>query len=139
MFGGGGREGGGADIRGEDDELLGRPGHRDIAVDRPFDARTELSGSTRTTRSNSSPFDSSGVSDLTRDVARNGTATARADDAGGPVGMRGEPGVQDRAQLQGGSVDDGMPLLRMDVGTLASGITALMTGSASAMTSSGVR
>ena len=33
----------------------------------------------------------------------------------------------------------GTPLLRMDVGTLASGSTARMTGSASAMTSSGVR
>src|SRR5215471_11215803 len=26
----------------EDDELLSRPGHRDIAVDRAFDARSEL-------------------------------------------------------------------------------------------------
>ena len=33
----------------------------------------------------------------------------------------------------------GTPLLRMEVGTLASGSTARMTGSASAMTSSGVR
>ena len=31
------------------------------------------------------------------------------------------------------------PLLRMEIGTLASGNTARMTGSASAMTSSGVR
>ena len=33
----------------------------------------------------------------------------------------------------------GTPLLRIEVGTLASGSTARMTGSASAMTSSGVR
>jgi hypothetical protein len=33
----------------------------------------------------------------------------------------------------------GTSLLRMEVGTLASGSTARMTGSASAMTSSGVR
>ena len=33
----------------------------------------------------------------------------------------------------------GIPLLRTDVGTLASGTTARMTGSASAITSSGVR
>jgi hypothetical protein len=33
----------------------------------------------------------------------------------------------------------GRPLLRMEVGTLASGSTARMTGSASVMTSSGVR
>jgi hypothetical protein len=33
----------------------------------------------------------------------------------------------------------GTPVLRMEVGTLASGSTARMTGSASAMTSSGVR
>ena len=33
----------------------------------------------------------------------------------------------------------GMPLLRIEVGTLASGSTARMTGSASAMTSCGVR
>ena len=33
----------------------------------------------------------------------------------------------------------GMPLLRIDVGTLASGRAARMTGSASAMTSAGVR
>ena len=32
-----------------------------------------------------------------------------------------------------------VPLLRIEVGTLASGRTARMTGSASAMTSSGVR
>ena len=32
-----------------------------------------------------------------------------------------------------------MPLLRIEVGTLASGSTARMTGSASAMTSAGVR
>ena len=55
----------------EDDELLGRSGHGDIAVDSSFDAVPNASGSTRTTRSNSSPFDSSGVSDRTRDVARN--------------------------------------------------------------------
>ena len=63
------------------------------------------SGSMRTTRSNSRPFDSSGVSDRTRDVARN--APGRADDAGDPVGVRGEPGVEDRAQVRGGSVHDG--------------------------------
>src|SRR5262245_22962090 len=28
----------------EDDELLGRPGHRDVAVDRALDARAELLG-----------------------------------------------------------------------------------------------
>ena len=33
----------------------------------------------------------------------------------------------------------GTPVLRIEVGTLASGSTARMTGSASAMTSSGVR
>jgi hypothetical protein len=33
----------------------------------------------------------------------------------------------------------GRPLLRMEIGTLASGSTARMTGSATAMTSSGVR
>ena len=33
----------------------------------------------------------------------------------------------------------GTPLLRIEVGTLASGSTARMTGSASAITSSGVR
>ena len=57
-----------------------------------------------------------------------------------PSACVGQPGVDDRVQL--GDVTrgaTGTPLLRIEVGTLASGSTARMTGSASAMTSSGVR
>ena len=65
----------------------------------------------RTTRSNSSPFASSGVSDRTRDVARAVSSVFQergiADDAGDPVGMRGEPGVEDRAQIRSRSSCDG--------------------------------
>ena len=54
--------------------------------------------------------------------------------------MRGEPGVEDRVQVRGRPVlRPGRRCARMDAGTLASGSTARMTGSASAMTSSGVR
>ena len=52
-------------------------------------------------------------------------------------GMR--PLIEDRAQIRSRSVYDATSLLRMEVGTLASGNTARMTGSASAMTSSGIR
>jgi hypothetical protein len=52
----------------EDDELLGRAGYRDIASTVPLTPTPEVSfrtvsGSTRTTRSNSRPMQFSGVSD----------------------------------------------------------------------------
>ena len=53
--------------------------------------------------------------------------------------MRGEPGSRIEPSSDVDPWTTGMPLLRIDVGTLASGSTALITGSASAMTSSGVR
>jgi hypothetical protein len=46
-----------------------------------------------------------------------------------PLGMRGEPCAESRPD-RSRSVHDGMPLLRMEVGTLASGY-GWMTGSAS--------
>jgi hypothetical protein len=94
------------------------------------------SGSTRTTRSNSSPFDSSGVSDRTRDVARNvGSPMTQAI----PSACSASQVSRIESSSATGPWTTGTPLLRMEVGTLASGSTARMTGSASAMTSSGVR
>src|SRR3982750_4110480 len=97
-----------------------------------------VSGSTRTTRSDSSPFDSSGVSDRMRDVPRN---------VGSPM-TQAMPSPSACAASQVSTIDPscvadpwrtGTPLLRMEVGTLASGITARMTGSALALASAGAR
>ena len=134
------RPGRGVPLRpGEDHQLLGRAGHGDIAVDCSSIPSPNASGSTRTTRSNSRPFVSSGASD----------GTLRSPATPGHVGdhrsrrqcRRSSRRARCRAPIADPTSNrmTGTPLLRTDVGTLASGITALMTGSASAITSSGVR
>src|ERR1039457_6044651 len=95
----------------------------------------------RTTRSNSSPFDSSGVSDRTRDVAR----AVFSKNAGSPMtqaipsacAASQVPRIEPRSETD--PCTTGTSLLLLEAGTLASGSTARMTGSASAMTPSGVR
>ena len=62
-----------------------------------------------------------------------------ADDAGGPLGVLGEPRLEDRARSARSPCRTGTPVLRMEVGTFASGSTSRITGSASAITSAGVR
>src|SRR5688500_6769138 len=94
------------------------------------------SGSTRTTRSNSSPFDSSGVSDRTRSVGTNdGAPMTQAI----PSGSSASQAATTDSSSDTDPCATGMPDERTEVGTLASGSAARMTGSASAMTSEGVR
>src|SRR5215470_16465160 len=88
------------------------------------------SGSTRTTRSNSSPLASSGVSDRTRDVAAN---VASPMTAAIPSACAASQAPRIASRSETGPCKTGTPVLRMEVGTLASGSTARMTGSASAM------
>ena len=93
--------------------MLGRSGHRDIAVDRSFDAlaerlwvdeydqvELEALAQLRGQRPDAWPFSKHGPERPAFDVTS-------ADDAGDPVSMRGEPGVEDRAQIRSGSVYDG--------------------------------
>ena len=98
------------------------------------------SGSTSTTGSNSSPLDRSGVSERTRGVGRKVpssislpmTQAIPSSWAATQVSMMdASPAVA--------PCSTGTPLLRTEVGTSASGNTVLITGSASAITSSGVR
>jgi hypothetical protein len=94
------------------------------------------SGSTRTTRSNSRPFTSSGVSDRTRDVAGNaGSPTTQAIPSSCSASQA--PTIPSSSAIEAWTT--GTPVLRIEVGTLASGRAARITGSASAMTSAGVR
>src|SRR5437868_445941 len=93
----------------EDHQLLGRPGHRDVAVDRSFDARAE-----RLRVDEDDQVELEPLRQLRGQRPDTGCRpdSARldwriADDAGDPVGMRGEPGVEDRAQIRSRSVYDG--------------------------------
>ena len=62
-----------------------------------------------------------------------------ADDAGDTLRVLGEPPVEDGGSSEAAAWTTGRSVLRIEVGTLASGIAARMTGSASAMTACGVR
>src|SRR5216683_5807835 len=88
----------------EDDELLGRPGHRDIAVDRSFDALAERRWVDEDDQVELEPLRQ--LRGQRPDAGRR-PERGIADDAGDPVGMRGEPGVEDRAQIRSRSVYDG--------------------------------
>ena len=80
------------------DQLLGRPGHRDVAVDRSFDARRRTPPGRRGRPGRTrGPSTAPGSATGPGPSRRNGRI---ADDAGDPVGVRGEPGVEDRAQLR---------------------------------------
>src|SRR5260370_31205819 len=89
---------------GEDDELLSRPGHRDIAVDRSFDARAERLRVDEDDKVELEPFRQFRGQRLDA-----GCRPERgiADDARDPSGMRGEPAVEDRAKIRRRSVHDG--------------------------------
>ena len=93
----------------------------------------ETGCSTSTTRSNSSPFAVSGVSDLTRSVATK---------VGSPI-TQAMPSPSHSASTRSRSAwtpwITGNPELRIDTGTFASGSTARITGAASSMISDGVR
>src|SRR5262252_7759945 len=80
----------------EDDELLGRPGHRDVAVDRSFDALAE-----RLWVDEDDQVELEPLRQLRSQRPDAGRRPERgiADDAGDPFGMRGEPGAEDRAQI----------------------------------------
>ena len=80
----------------KDDELLGRPGHRDIAVDRSFDALTERLWVDEDDQVELESFRQ--FRGQRPDSGRRPEGGI-ADDAGDPVGMRGEPSVQDRGQI----------------------------------------
>jgi hypothetical protein len=90
----------------EDDESLGRSGHRDIAVDRSSDALAE-----RLWVDEDDQVELEPLRQLRSQRPDAGRRPERgiADDAGNPVGMRGEPGVEDRAQISSRSVLDGDP------------------------------
>src|SRR4249920_1833685 len=79
---------------GEDDELLGRAGHRDIAVDGSFDAYSER---VRVDEDDEVELEALRVFRGQRPDARGRLERGVANDAGDAVGMRGEPGVEDRA------------------------------------------
>src|SRR5258708_39281281 len=88
----------------EDDKFLGRSAHRDIAINRSFDARTE--------RLRVYEDDQVELEALRRFRGQRPDAGRRpergiADDAGGPVSMRGDPCVQDRAQIRSRPMYDG--------------------------------
>src|SRR5215470_3130472 len=89
---------------GEDDEPLGRPGHRYIAVDRSFDARAERLRVDEDDQVELEPFRQ--LRGQRPDAGRR-RERGIADDTGDPFGMRGEPGAEDRAQIRGRSVFDG--------------------------------
>lgn len=94
------------------------------------------SGSTSTTRSNSSPFASSGVSERTRSRAANpGSPITHAMPSGCSASQASR--ITSRSAI--GARVTGIPLLRTEVGTFASGIAARISGSASSMISLGVR
>src|SRR5450631_343101 len=81
----------------EDDELLGRSGHCDIAVDRSFDTPAE--------RLRVDEDDQVELEPLRQLRGQRPDAGGRpergtADDAGDPVAVRGEPGAEDRAQIR---------------------------------------
>src|SRR5260370_17372250 len=88
----------------EDDELLGRPGRRDVAVDRSFDARSECLWVDEDDQVELEP-----LRQLRGQRHDSGRRPERgiADDAGDPVGMSGEPRPEDRAQIRSGSAYDG--------------------------------
>src|SRR5207253_7995997 len=88
----------------EDHQLLGRPGHRDVAVDRSFDARAE-----RLWVDEDDQVELEPLRQLRGQRPDAGCRPERgiADDAGDPGGMHGEPGVEDRAQIRSSSVYDG--------------------------------
>ncbi len=116
----------------EDDESLGCSGHCDIAVDRSFDARAERLWVDEDGQVELEPFDSSAVSDRTRDVAWK-VPSARPS----ALMTQAIPSAFAASQVSrtesSSDVDPcttGTSLLRMEVGTLASGSTARMTGSA---------
>src|SRR6266700_2686571 len=88
----------------EDDKLLGRSGHRDIAVDRSFDAPAE-----RLRVDEDDQVELEPLRQLRGQRPDAGRRPERgiADDAGDPVGMRSEPGVEYRAQVRSRSASDG--------------------------------
>lgn len=87
--------------------MLGRPGHRHIAVNGPFDPRAE--------RHRIDEDDQVELPNAASQVSR----------------------IEFRSAIDPWMT--GLSLLRIEVGTLAAGSAALMTGSASAMISIGVR
>src|SRR3954447_646009 len=75
----------------EDDESLGRSGHRDIAVDRSFDARAERLWVDQDDQVELEPPRQ--LRGQRPDAGRRRPERGLADDAGDPRGMRGEPRV----------------------------------------------
>ena len=93
----------------EDDELLGRSGHRDIAVDRSFDALAERLWVDEDDQVELEPLRQlrGQRPDAGRRPERASFNATSADDAGDPVGMRVEPAVEDRVQIRDRTMDDG--------------------------------
>src|ERR1700683_2318227 len=81
----------------EDDELPGRAGHRDVAVDRSFDTAAE-----RVRVDEDHQVELEPLRQLRGQRPHAGRRGMRgiADDAGDPFGMSGEPGIQDRVQIR---------------------------------------
>jgi energy-coupling factor transporter ATP-binding protein EcfA2 len=82
----------------------GRAGHRDVAVDRSFDARAERLRVYEDDQVELEPLRQ--FRGQRPDAGRRGEGGI-ADDAGDAVGMRGEPRIHDRGQVRGRSVHDG--------------------------------
>src|SRR6185312_9546040 len=78
----------------EDDKLLGRPGHGDVAVDRSLDARAER---LRVDEDDQVEFEPLRQLRGQRPDAGRAPERGIADDAGNPFGVCGEPGAEDRA------------------------------------------
>src|SRR6185369_14277001 len=91
----------------EDDELLGRPGHRDVAVDRSFDTRAE-----RLWVDEDDEVELESLRQLRGQRPHAGRRPDSAclgwsDDAGDALGMRGEPCAENRVQIRSRSAHDG--------------------------------
>src|SRR5215510_14807283 len=80
----------------EDDESLGRSGHRDVAIDRSFDALAK-----RLRVDEDHQVELEPLRQLRGQRLDSGGRMERgiADDAGDPFGVRGEPGAENRAQV----------------------------------------
>src|SRR4051794_33094861 len=93
----------------EDDELPGRSGHRDITVDGSFDALAERLRIDDDDQVELEPLRQlrGQRPDTGRRPEPAALGLARADDAGDPLGVLGEPAVDDRPQIRGRSVYDG--------------------------------
>src|SRR5512146_2741668 len=93
----------------EDDESLGRSGHRDVAVHGPLDALAERVGFDEDHQVELEALRQLGCqrADARARPERVAVEVADADDTGDAVRVPGEPRVEDRGQVRHAAVGDG--------------------------------